>query len=208
MNILEIFYNEITQTVLEMQKLGETSFELRKSSLHGFLGISIQDTRTLLVGMQNILANYLGKPRVELNLVIPENMKSDNDFLSAMKSVHRYFFISILTSLDAAAEKICKESLHLKRRGERAFIKVLSKLKSQDQTKWKFFYDGLKIIRNECAHPSLRDIHEKQVEKLNNAGLGFLIIEGKLGISCSKYLPVSKKAYECITALKSITIAP
>ena len=54
------------------------------------------------------------------------------------------------TDVIEGIEKICKESLHFKRRGEGAFIKVLSKLKSQDQTKWKLFYDGLKII---TIHP-------------------------------------------------------
>lgn len=208
MDIFDRFYSEITQTVFSLQKFGETSFELNKSSLHGLVGISIQDTRTLLVGMQNILANYLKKPRIELNLSIPENIESNNDFLSAMKSVHRYFFISILTSLDAAAERICKESFHIKLKGEHAFRKALSKLKSQEQSKWKSFYDGLKIIRNECAHPSLSDPHEKQIEKLINAGLGFLVFEGKFSISCSKYLPISEKAYECVSALKTIKIAP
>lgn len=204
MDILDIFYNEITQTAFSLQKFGETSFELNKPSLHGFVGISIQDTRALLVGLQNILANCLGKPQLKLNIGKPENMESNNDFLSAMKSVHRYFFISILTSLDAVAERICKESLHIKSRGESAFIKALSRLKSQEQSQWKLFYEGLKIVRNECAHPSLSDLHEKQIEKVINAGLGFLISEGKFSISCSKYIPISEKAYECVSALMII----
>jgi hypothetical protein len=208
MDILNQFYDEITQTAFSLQKFGETSFELKASSLQGFVGVSVQDTRTLLVGMQNILANYLAKPQLKLDLGIPDKMDSSNDFLSAMKSVHRYFFISILTSLDAAAEKICKETLNVKLKGEPAFIKALSKLKSQEKSKWKLFYDGLKIVRNECAHPSLSELHEKQVEKLINAGLDFLVFEGKFSISCSKYLPVSEMALECVSALKCIKIAP
>ncbi|OHB62854.1 MAG: hypothetical protein A2Y76_03265 [Planctomycetes bacterium RBG_13_60_9] len=204
MDILDNFYNEITPTALTLQKFGETSFELNKSSLHGFVGISIQDTRTLLVGLQNILANCLGKPQLQLNIGKPEGVQANNDFLSAMKSVHRYFFISILTSLDAVGERICKESFHLKLRGESAFTKALSRLKSQEQTQWKLLYEGLKIVRNECAHPSLSDLHQKQIEKLIKGGLSFLINEGKFSISCSKYIPVSERAYECVSALKDV----
>lgn len=204
MDILDIFYNEITQTVFALQKFGETSFELNKSTLHGFVGISIQDTRTFLVGLQNILGNRLGKPQLKLNIGIPENMEANNDFLSAMKSAHRFFFISILTSLDAVGETICRERMHLKLRGESAFIKALSRLKSQEQAQWKLFYEGLKLVRNECAHPSLRDLHKKQIEKIIKAGLGFLISEGEFSINCSKYIPVSERAYECVSALNYI----
>ncbi|HMN24381.1 MAG TPA: hypothetical protein PKE38_07770 [Ignavibacteriaceae bacterium] len=204
MDILEQFYNEITQTVISLQKFGETSFELNRASYQGYVGITTQDTLTLLVGMQNILSNHLGKPYLKLAIGRPEKIDSSNNFFSAMKGIHRYFFISILSSIDAASEQICKDYLNINPKGERAYHKVLSKLKSPQQLKWKLFYESLKIIRNECAHPSKSKLHIKEIEKLTNAGLDFLIFEGKIGINCPKYQPVAEKALECISVLKSI----
>lgn len=204
MDILNQFYNEITQTALSLQKFGEASFELNKSSYQGFVGIATQDTRTLLVGMQNILANHLGKPYLNLAIGMPNKIDDSNDFFSAMKSIHRYFFISILSSIEAAAEQICKDYLNTNPKGERAFIKVLSKLKSQEKTTWKLFYDSLKIIRNECAHPSTSELHIKEIEKLTSSGLDFLVFKGKIGINCLMYQPVAEKVLECISVLKSI----
>jgi hypothetical protein len=92
--MLNQFYDVTTKATMELQSFGETTFELNRSSTLGFVGIAIQDTRTLLVGLQNILAIHLGKPSLKLDLRSPESIDAPNDFLSAMKSVHRYFFIS------------------------------------------------------------------------------------------------------------------
>lgn len=138
--MLEQFYQLITNASLELQKFGEKSFELNKSSILGFLGIAVQDTRTLMVGLQNILAQHLSKPFLKLNLRSPKSIDEPNDFLSAMKSIHRYFFISIQAGLEAAAQGICEERRILNVNGEKAFRLVLSKLQKDKQNEWKSFY--------------------------------------------------------------------
>ena len=200
--MLEEFYDSITRASLDLQTFGENTFELNKSSTLGFVGIALQDTRTLLVGLQNILATHLGKPALKLDLSSPQNMNTPNDFLSAMKSVHRHFFISILTGLDAAAQRICEQRQIRGVKSEKAFRRALSGLQKQKQDEWRFFYQGLKIMRNECAHVSINRLHSGQLKKLNDAGLGFLVVNREISINCQKYLPVAERATACIRDLQ------
>jgi hypothetical protein len=126
--MLNEFYDVTTKAAMELQSFGETTFELNRSSTLGFVGTAVQDTRTLLVGLQNILAIHFDKPFLKLNLRSPESIDTPNDFLSAMKSIHRYFFISIQTALEAAAQRICESRQIHGVIGERAFRRALSGL--------------------------------------------------------------------------------
>lgn len=200
--MLDQFYDLTTRASLELQRFGENTFELNKSSTLGFVGTVVQDTRTLLVGLQNILAMHLGKPALKLDLSSPNSIDAPNDFLSAMKSVHRYFFISIQTGLEAAAQRICEERQIQSVKGEKAFRRALSGLQKQKQDEWRFFYEGLKIMRNECAHVSINKIHPGSLKKLQDAGLGFLVSNQEISINCQKYLPVAERATACIRELK------
>jgi len=200
--MLEQFYESVTKASLDLQTFGKNTFELNKSSTLGFVGIAVQDTRTLLVGLQNILAIHFNKPTLKLNLSLPESIDAPNDFLSAMKSVHRYFFISIQTGLEAAAQKICEERQIQGVKGGKAFRRTLSSLQKQKQDKCRFFYEGLKIMRNECAHVSTKELHPGSLKKLHDAGLDFLISNGKISINCQMYLTVAERATECIRDLQ------
>ncbi len=200
--MLDQFYDLTTKATLELQSFGENTFELNKSTALGFVGTAVQDTRTLLVGLQNILAVHLGKPVLKLDLSIPDNIDAPNDFLSAMKSVHRYFFISIQTGLEAAAQRICEERQIHGVKGEKAFRRALSGLQKQTQDKWRFFYEGLKIMRNECAHVSINELHPGSLKKLHDAGLGFFVSNRGISINCQKYLPVAERATACIRELQ------
>ena len=200
--MLEQFFDLITRATLELQTFGRETFELNKSSALGFVGVAVQDTRTLLVGLQNILAIHLNKPVLRLDLSSQESINAPNDFLSAMKSVHRYFFISIQTGLEAAAQKICEERKIQGIKSEKAFRRALSGLQKQKQDEWRFFYEGVKIMRNECAHVSISELHPKSLKKLHDAGLDFLVLKGKISINCQKYLPVAERATACIRDLQ------
>lgn len=199
--LLEAFYDSITKDIFELQSFGSETFELGKSSTLGFVGIAVQDTRTLLVGLQNILAVHLKRPAVQLQLGTPENIDTSNDFLSAMKGVHRYFFIVIQSALEAAAQKVLEEKGIDGVNGERAFRRVLSSLEKGVREEWAFFYEGLKVLRNESAHVSKHELHEKAVEKLQKAGLDFLVSDGKLTIRSERYVSISERATACVRDL-------
>lgn len=200
--MLNDFYNVTTKAAMELQSFGETTFELNNSSTLGFVGTAVQDTRALLVGLQNILAIHLGKPYLKLNLRSPDSIDAPNDFLSVMKSVHRFFFISLQTSLEAAAQRICENRQIHNVTGERAFRRALSGLQKTKRDEWRLFYEGLKILRNECAHVSLSDLHPGSLKKLRAAGFSSLLSDGKISINCQKYLPIAKRATECVQALQ------
>jgi len=205
--VLEQFYDLITKATLELQTFGRNTFELSKSSTLGFVGEAVQDTRTLLLGLQNILAIHLSKPVITLDLGQPVSINTPNDFLSAMKSVHRYFFISIQTGLEAAAQKICEERKIQGVKGEKAFRRALSGLQKQRRNEWRFFYEGLKIMRNESAHVSINELHPESLKQLHYAGLDFLVSNGRISINCQKYLPVAERATECIRDLQQAKIS-
>lgn len=200
--MLNQFYKVSTQAAMQLQQFGENTFELGRPTPLGFLGVAIQDTRTFLVGLQNILALHLRKPPLTLSLRSPETMDTPNDFLYAMKAVHRYFFISVQTAIEAAAQKVCDDRFVTGLTGEKAFRRALKFLKKEEQGGWRLFYEGLKVMRNKCAHPSLGDVQDSELSKLRNGGLDFLVSGRKIAINCTKYLPVAERARACIAALQ------
>jgi hypothetical protein len=109
---------------------------------------------------------------------------------------------SIQTALEAAAQRICESRQIHGVKGERAFRRALSGLQKTKQGEWRLFYEGLKIMRNECAHVSLSNLHPNSLKKLKDAGFSYLLSDGKISINCQKYLPVAKRATECILALQ------
>ncbi|MEW6672624.1 MAG: hypothetical protein AB1427_13035 [Thermodesulfobacteriota bacterium] len=200
--MLAQFYDLVTQATMELQQFGQNSFELGCSTPLGFLGVAVQDTRTFLVGLQNILAIHLRKPPIALNLASPEMIDTPNDFLSAMKGVHRYFFISVQSAVESAAQEICENRLIKGLTGEKALRRALRFLPKEERNQWRQFYEGLKVIRNECAHPSSGIVQDSDLKKVRDAGLDFLVSGRKTSINCNKYLPVAKRAHACIAALQ------
>lgn len=201
-DILDAFYDLTSQTALELQAFGQSSFKLGHPAPMGYLGVAVQDTRALLVGLQNILALHQGKSPITINLSSPESMEANNDFLSAMKAVHRCFFISVQTAIEAAAQQFCEERGITRHSGEKAFNRAVKSVEKPACTEWKAFYTGLKVVRNECAHPSLGVLLDTDVKKLADAGLANLVSEGRLSINCGKYLPIVERARKCISALE------
>lgn len=200
---IDQFYNLISQEVISLRELGISEFKHSKGTPKGFLGIALQDTSTLLIGLQNILALSLKKDAIILDVGSPENIDTPNDVLSAMISIHRYFIISIQTSIESAAERICEtHDIHC-RKGEKAFRKVLSLVDSETNKKWKRFYEALKLIRNECAHPSTGNIDENSYLKLKDSGLQFLLSGKSISINCSKYKKITVLANACISDLEN-----
>jgi len=201
-NLENLIYKGITNTCIDLTNFGQDNFQLGQSSVKGYVGVAAQDTITLLVGLQNIIADMLEKPRLRLNLDPIISMNENHQFLTAMKAIHRYFFMSIQSGIEAASEKLCKNELGKNLKHDKAFYKALSCLTPDKQNQWKAFFEGLKVVRNECSHPSNGEIHAGSISKLNAAELDFLIKENHWAINCTKYKSVFIRAAQCITDLE------
>ena len=131
--MLDIVYKQITSTTLEYQKYGVDKFGDTSGTPHGFLGVVVADVATLLVGVQNILANHLSAPSIKMDFGNPKSIKDKSQLFSALKAIHRYFSISLLTAIESASGRLCSGKGYpgatmVKRRLERLFRILINKI--------------------------------------------------------------------------------
>jgi hypothetical protein len=202
-DMIDYLYKVITDSTIKYQKYGIENFDNSSGTPHGFLGVVVADVSTLLIGFQNILANHLDAPTLNLDVGNPKNISESNQFLSALKTVHRYFSISLQTAIESAAERLCSERGYPGTYyGEKAFRKVVQEVNKKKRSECEIFYEAVKVIRNACAHSFDGELNKYDKEKLKNADLGFLIEGDRLVMNSARYQPITEKANECITLLK------
>ena len=202
--MLDKFYEYITHETIELRKYGKEKFDGARNTPYGFLGVALQDTTTLMIGIQNIVAINLGRDMIKMDFGSPKSINDpENNIFSALKGIHRYFFISVLSSMDASGERICENKNISNKKGEKAFNKALQFIENSDREEIKTFYDSIKILRNECAHSSTGKVHHQSTQKIKKAGLVLLVSGNEIKVNCGKYNRVVEIAYNCISKMDS-----